>query len=245
MFKLFSRSKSDKPPFELLGTDMHSHVLPGIDDGAQDVTMSVELIRGMKDLGYTKLIATPHVFWDMYQNTRDGILAVLDEMRDVLAEQEINIELDAAAEYFLDDHVAGLLKRKEPLLTFGDNYVLTEFSMASPPIDVKEILFEMRMQDYQPIIAHPERYTYLDQNKEFYDELKDAGYLFQANIMSFAGVYGRSVQQLANYIFEKGYYDLVGTDLHHQKHLKALRDSAITASLNKLLETGNIRNTKL
>lgn len=224
---------------------MHSHVLPGIDDGAQDVTMSVELIRGMKDLGYTKLIATPHVFWDMYQNTRDGILAVLDEMRDVLAEQEINIELDAAAEYFLDDHVAGLLKRKEPLLTFGDNYVLTEFSMASPPIDVKEILFEMRMQDYQPIIAHPERYTYLDQNKEFYDELKDAGYLFQANIMSFAGVYGRSVQQLANYIFEKGYYDLVGTDLHHQKHLKALRDSAITASLNKLLETGNIRNTKL
>lgn len=245
MFKLFSRSKSDKPPFELLGTDMHSHVLPGIDDGAQDVTMSVELIRGMKDLGYTKLIATPHVFWDMYQNTRDGILAVLDEMRDVLAEQEINIELDAAAEYFLDDHVAGLLKRKEPLLTFGDNYVLTEFSMASPPIDVKEILFEMRMQDYQPIIAHPERYTYLDQNKEFYDELKDAGYLFQANIMSFAGVYGRSVQQLANYIFEKGYYDLVGTDLHHQKHLKALRDSAITTSLNKLLETGNIRNTKL
>ena len=224
---------------------MHSHVLPGIDDGAQDVTMSVELIRGMKDLGYTKLIATPHVFWDMYQNTRDGILAVLDEMRDVLAEQEINIELDAAAEYFLDDHVAGLLKRKEPLLTFGDNYVLTEFSMASPPIDVKEILFEMRMQDYQPIIAHPERYTYLDQNKEFYDELKDAGYLFQANIMSFAGVYGRSVQQLANYIFEKGYYDLVGTDLHHQKHLKALRDSAITTSLNKLLETGNIRNTKL
>jgi protein-tyrosine phosphatase len=245
MFKLFSRSKSDKPPFGLLGTDMHSHVLPGIDDGAQDVTMSVELIKGMKDLGYTKLIATPHVFWDMYQNTRDGILAVLDEMRDVLAEQEINIELDAAAEYFLDDHVVGLLKRKEPLLTLGDNYVLTEFSMASPPIDVKEILFEMRMQDYQPIIAHPERYTYLDQNKEFYDELKDAGYLFQANIMSFAGVYGRSVQQLANYLLEKGYYDLAGTDLHHHKHLKALLDPAITSPLNKLLETGIIRNTKL
>lgn len=245
MFKLFSRSKGDKPPFELLKTDMHSHVLPGIDDGAQDLTMSLELIRGMKELGYTKLIATPHIFWELFPNTRDGILDVLDEMRDVLKEQEIDIELDAAAEYFLDDHVARLLKKKEPLLTFGDNYVLTEFSMASPPIDVKEILFEMRMQDYQPIIAHPERYLYLEHNKEFYDELKDAGYLFQVNIMSFAGVYGRSVQQLANYLLDKGYYDLAGTDLHHQKHLKALRNSSITSHLNKLLEAGNIRNTKL
>lgn len=224
---------------------MHSHVLPGIDDGAQDLTMSLELIRGMKELGYTKLIATPHIFWELFPNTRDGILDVLDEMRDVLKEQEIDIELDAAAEYFLDDHVARLLKKKEPLLTFGDNYVLTEFSMASPPIDVKEILFEMRMQDYQPIIAHPERYLYLEHNKEFYDELKDAGYLFQVNIMSFAGVYGRSVQQLANYLLDKGYYDLAGTDLHHQKHLKALRNSSITSHLNKLLEAGNIRNTKL
>jgi len=245
MFKLFSRSKSDKPPHDLLRTDMHSHVLPGIDDGAQDLAMSIDLIKGMKDLGYTKLIATPHILWDMFQNTRDGILIVLDEMRDALAEQEINIELEAAAEYFLDDHVTGLLKRKEPLLTFGENYVLTEFSMASPPIDVKEILFEMRMQDYQPVIAHPERYTYLEHNKEFYDELKDAGYLFQLNIMSFAGVYGRSVQQLAHYIADKGYYDLVGTDLHNQKHLKALRDSSITSPLNKLLEAGNIRNAKL
>lgn len=245
MFKLFSRSKSDKPPFELLGTDMHSHVLPGIDDGAQDLTMAIELIKGMKELGYTRLIATPHIFWDMYQNTRDGILAVLDEIRDVLNENGIEMELDAAAEYYLDDHVADLLKKREPLLAFGDNYVLTEFSMASPPIDAKEILFEMRMQDYQPIIAHPERYTYLEHNKAFYDELKDAGYLFQVNIMSFAGVYGRSVQQLANYLLDKGYYDLAGTDLHHQKHLKALRDPAITSSLNKLLETGKIRNTKL
>jgi len=245
MFKLFSRKKSDKPLFDVLRTDMLSHVLPGIDDGAQDVTMSLELIRGMKELGYSKLIATPHILWEMYPNTRDGILDVLDEMRDAIKEQQIEIELHAAAEYFLDDHVAGLLKKKEPLLTFGDNYVLTEFSMASPPIDVKEILFEMRMQDYQPIIAHPERYVYLEQDKEFYDELKDAGYLFQLNLMSLTGVYGKSVQRLANYLAEKEYYDLAGTDLHNQKHLKALHDSAIMAPLDKLLETGKIRNTQL
>ncbi|MES1222938.1 MAG: CpsB/CapC family capsule biosynthesis tyrosine phosphatase [Bacteroidota bacterium] len=245
MFKFFSKSKPGKPVLDALKTDIHSHLLPGIDDGSPDLTTSLELIRGMKELGFSKLITTPHIMWDMYQNTRDGILAVLDEMRDILEEQKIEIELDAAAEYYLDDYVMGLLKKKEPLLTFGDNYVLSEFSMASPPIDLKEILFEMRMQDYQPVIAHPERYIYLEHNKEFYDELKDAGYLFQLNLLSFAGVYGRSVKELANYLAGKGYYDLVGTDLHHQRHLKALHDPAILSHLEKLLETGKIRNMQI
>lgn len=224
---------------------MHSHLLPGIDDGSPDLTTSLELIRGMKELGFTKLITTPHIMWDMYQNTRDGILSLVDEMRDVLAEQQIAIDFQAAAEYFLDDYVMGLLKRREPLLTFGDNYVLSEFSMASQPIDLKEILFEMRMQDYQPVIAHPERYAYLEHNKEFYDELKDAGYLFQLNILSLSGVYGKSVKELATYLVNKGYYDLVGTDLHHQRHLKALQNPAISSQVGKLLEAGHIRNSQL
>jgi protein-tyrosine phosphatase len=245
MFKLFSKSKSPKPGFEALKTDMHSHLLPGIDDGAPDITTSVQLIKGMKEAGYTKLITTPHIMWDMYQNTRDIILSTLDEMHDVLKEQEIDIELHAAAEYFLDDYVMGLLKKKEPLLTFGDKMVLSEFSMASAPIDLKEMLFEMRMQDYQPVIAHPERYIYLEHNKEFYDELKDAGYLFQLNILSFAGVYGRSVNDLAHHLLKKGYYDFVGTDLHHARHLKALHDSSVADQLNKLLESGKIRNLQL
>jgi tyrosine-protein phosphatase YwqE len=245
MFKLFSRSNSPKPGLDALKTDMHSHLLPGIDDGAQDIITSVELIRGMKEAGYSKLITTPHIMWDMYQNTRDIILGALDEMQIVLKEENIDIELQAAAEYFLDDHVMELLKKREPLLTFGDNMVLAEFSMASPPIDLKEMLFEMRMQDYQPVIAHPERYIYLEDNKEFYDELKDAGYLFQLNILSFAGAYGRSVASLANHLLKKGYYDLIGTDLHHARHLKSLQDSGIIEPLNKLLETGNIRNINL
>jgi protein-tyrosine phosphatase len=245
MFKFFSKAKPGKPVLEILKTDIHSHLLPGIDDGSPDLATSLELIKGMKESGYSKLITTPHIMWDMYQNTRDGILTLLDELQHVLAEEKIDIELDAAAEYFLDDYVMGLLKKKEPLLTFGDNMVLTEFSMASPPIDLKEILFEMRMQDYQPVIAHPERYIYLEHNKEFYDELKDAGYLFQLNLLSFAGVYGRSVKELANYIANKGYYDLAGTDLHNQKHLKALQNPAIASHLEKLLETGQIRNMQL
>ena len=245
MFNFFSKTKPGKPVLETLKTDVHSHLLPGIDDGSPDVSTSLELIKGLKSLGYSKLITTPHIMWDMYQNTRDGILSILDEMRDVLREAEVDIELDAAAEYFLDDYVMGLLRKKKRLLTFGDNMVLTEFSMASPPIDLKAILFEMRMQDYQPVIAHPERYIYLEHNKEFYDELKDAGYLFQLNLLSLAGAYGRSVKELANYLVEKGYYDLAGTDLHNQRHLKALQNNSIFSTLEKLIETGQLRNAQL
>ncbi|MCW3119431.1 MAG: capsular biosynthesis protein [Chitinophagaceae bacterium] len=245
MFKFFSKAKPGKAVLETLKTDIHSHLLPGIDDGSPDLSTSLELIKGLKELGYSKLITTPHIMWDMYQNTRDGILSMLDEMREVLTEKEIDIELDAAAEYFLDDYVMALLKKKEQLLTFGDNMVLVEFSMASPPIDLKEILFEMRMQDYQPVIAHPERYIYLEHSKDFYDELKDAGYLFQLNLLSFAGMYGRSAKELANYLAHKGYYDLVGTDLHNQRHLKGLQDPAIVSHLEKLLETGQVRNMQL
>src|SRR5215470_14433080 len=176
--------------YGVLNADVHSHLLPGIDDGSQDMQTSLQLIAGMKALGYKKLITTPHVMWDMFQNTRDIILEKLDRVRTQLKQESVDIELDAAAEYFIDDHLAQLLRKKEPLLSFGNKLVLTEFSMASPSFELKEILFEMQMQGYQPVIAHPERYTYLQQNKDFYDELKDTGCLFQLNILSLSGYYG-------------------------------------------------------
>jgi tyrosine-protein phosphatase YwqE len=224
---------------------MHSHLLPGIDDGAPDLETSLQLIKGMAALGYTKLITTPHVMWDMYKNTREVILNKLEILRGALKAEGINFEVNAAAEYFLDDHVAGLLRNKEPLLTISGKMVLVEFSLAQPSMSLKDILFEMQMQGYQPIIAHPERYIYLERNKEFYDELKDIGCLFQLNILSLGNHYGKSVHELAQYLIKKEYYDLVGTDLHHKRHLDALTDSAFMPGLQKLLESGKILNSQL
>ena len=155
------------------------------------------------------------------------------------------MELHAGAEYFIDDHVQELLDQKEALLSFGNNLVLVEFSMASQPFDLKEVLFEMQIQGYQPVIAHPERYSYLEQNKSFYDELKDAGYFFQLNILSLSGHYGNSVTELARYLAKKGYYDLVGTDLHHARHLEALKNPSLSSPLQRLLESGKILNSTL
>lgn len=245
MFKLFSRSASTPPDYSQLRTDMHSHLLPGIDDGSPDLDKSIELISGLMKLGYSKLITTPHIMWDMYRNNRQLILEKLELLRERVKMEGLEIEIEAAAEYFLDDHVAGLVKNNEPLLTFGGNMVLVEFSMAHPSMSLKDILFDMQMQGYQPVIAHPERYIYMEHNKEYYEELKMIGCLFQLNILSLGNGYGRSVQELAQYLVKKGYYELAGTDLHHPRHLEALRNPALSGPLQKLIESGKLRNKEL
>jgi protein-tyrosine phosphatase len=247
MFKLFSRTKSSqqKTDFSLLKADMHSHLIPGIDDGSPDLKASLYYIRGMAALGYTKLITTPHIMWDMYRNERDDILKRLEVLQSAAKNEGIPIELHAAAEYFLDEHVELLLKNNEPLLTISGKMVLVEFSMALVSMNLKDILFDMQMKGYQPVIAHPERYIYLEKNKEFYDELKDIGCMFQLNLLAVGGFYGKAAKELANYLIKKEYYDLVGTDLHHDRHLEALENPALAEPLAKLIATGKIRNSQL
>jgi protein-tyrosine phosphatase len=249
MFKLFSKSKhgvsGEKPDYSLLKTDMHSHLLPGIDDGSPDLKTSVELIKGMISAGFTKFITTPHIMWEMYKNTPGIIEEKLELVRNALEEENIEVEINAAAEYFLDDHVESLLKRGEKLLTISGNLVLCEFSLAYKPHSLQDILFEMQMQGYQPVIAHPERYTYLEGNKDFYEDLKATGCWFQLNILSLAGYYGRTAQELAQHLIKKGYYDLIGTDLHGFRHLDKLSSLEITQTLKKLVESGKIKNHTL
>lgn len=247
MFNLFSRSKtaSQKNDFSLLKADMHSHLIPGIDDGSPDLQTSLQLIRGLAGLGYSKLITTPHIMWDMYKNNREDILSKLELLQAAVKAEGIPVEIHAAAEYFLDDHVEQLIKKNEPLLTISSNLVLVEFSLAHASMSLKDILFDMQMKGYQPVIAHPERYIYLEHNKEFYEELKDTGCWFQLNILALTGHYGKSVQQLANHLIKKGHYDLIGTDLHHPRHLEALNNPALAAPLAKLIDSGKIRNSQL
>ncbi len=244
MFKLFSKSSSI-PDYSIVGTDMHSHLLPGIDDGSPDLQTSLELIRRMMKLGFKKFITTPHIMWAMYKNTPEIINEKLELLRAAVKKENIEVEIQAAAEYFLDEHVEQLLSQKEKLLTVHENMVLVEFSLANPPFDLKEILFELTMQGYQPIIAHPERYIYLEHAKDFYDELKDAGHYFQLNINSLSGYYGKSASNLAQHLLKKGYYNFVGSDLHHFRHIEALSNPSISPFLHKLSESGKLINPHL
>lgn len=217
-----------KPQFDAsktlnITTDIHSHILPGLDDGSPDIESSIELVKGMYALGIRKAIATPHIIGDMYRNTPESINKALELLKAACKQQQIDIELSAAAEYMLDDHFMNLLKKKE-ILPVYKNVILTEMSYASPTGNLEEMAFEIITGGYQPIMAHPERYFYYHRDYENYFRLKELGFLLQVNLLSLTGYYGSPVAKAAKYIFEKGLVDFVGTDMHHMRHLNTLSD---------------------
>jgi protein-tyrosine phosphatase len=242
MLSLFSKKKSVPFPFHRLETDMHSHLLPGIDDGSPDLQTSLRLIKGLEDLGYKNFIATPHVMEDLYPNNRGTIQAAYDTLKDELKSKKIDTQIRFAAEYLLDGNVDDMLEKKESLLTLKDKMVLVEISFVSEPIHLKDVLFNLQMNGYQPIFAHPERYAFYHHQPAQYAEIKAMGCMFQSNILSFSGYYGSSVRQAAEYLVDKGLTDYLGTDLHHDRHLENLRQLTFTPSLAKLLDDVGVLN---
>ncbi len=243
MLSIFKKKSSVTVDFSALGTDMHSHLLPGIDDGASNAKQSIEMMDGLKDLGFKKFITTPHIMSDMYPNTQDTINAAFEDLK--LAAGS-DIPLRPAAEYFLDEHFDSLVERNEPLLCLSNNLVLVEFSFVTAALNFKERIFDMEIRGYTPVLAHPERYLYFGNNKGVYDELKAAGCLFACNILSFTGYYGKGPVDLANYLLKKDYIDFLGTDAHHMRHIEALRMAhAIIPVLQRLSDNGRLLNSKL
>lgn len=236
MFNLFKKEKKDPEPTELfpVTTDIHSHVLPGIDDGSPDIPTSLMLIKGLYNLGYRKLVATPHIIGDFYRNNPVIINSQLEKVRSALKEEAIDIELSAAAEYMLDDYFLQLLKQKEILPIHG-NLILTELPYSVMPMNVNEIVFEIITAGYKPILAHPERYFYYHMDYDEYSRLKELGFSLQVNLLSITGYYGAAAAKAAKFIFENGLADFVGTDMHHVRHLETLSSKDTNVILNKYL----------
>lgn len=243
MFSIFKKKKYPQTDLSALGCDMHSHLLPDIDDGSSNVETSLELIRGLKDLGYKKLITTPHIMWDLYKNDATTISDAYQQLQE---ETELTSTLHTAAEYYLDDYFDTLLNSNTPLLKIKNNWILVEFSFVTAPVNLKQTLFNLQISGYHPILAHPERYLYFASDKKKYDELRDTGCFFQLNLLSLTGYYGKGPQELAEYLVRKNYIDLLGTDMHHDRHLQALRSSGyLNDQVKFLMDTGNILNPTL
>jgi tyrosine-protein phosphatase YwqE len=246
MFTLFRKKGKPLTDFSVLNCDMHSHLIPGIDDGSPDMDTSIRLIRGMMGLGYKKIVTTPHVFSDMFPNNRTIILDGLRKVKAELEKQKIDLEFSAAAEYMMDGEFSKMIDSNEPLLTINDNLVLVELSLVVPSINLKDMLFRLQIKGYQPVLAHPERYLYFGANKDWYEEMKDTGCWFQLNLLSLQKHYGKGALELAQFLIKKRYINLVGTDLHHEGHLHILEKSTkIRRELGNLLDTGMIRNASL
>ncbi|MFT3679162.1 MAG: histidinol phosphatase [Ferruginibacter sp.] len=226
MFGIFKKKeKSSGVAIPLpVTTDIHSHILPGIDDGSPNIETSLKLVKGLYDIGIRKTVATPHVIGDMYRNTPEIINEALEKLNTACRENNIQVEISAAAEYMLDDYFLKLLHNNETLLPIHGKIILTEQSYATPTTNLNEISFDLVSRGYKPIMAHPERYFFYHNDYDEYGHLKDMGFLLQVNLLSLTGYYGKAVVKAAKYILENDLADLVGTDMHHERHLRALQD---------------------
>ena len=157
IFNLFKSKPKLKELIPEGFVDIHSHILPGVDDGAKNVEESLELIRMIRSLGFSKIIGTPHTYPGLYNNTSDSIKKSYKKLKINLTE---NINIDYASEYMLEE---GIIEkaRNNKLLCLKDNYVLVEMSFISEPLGLYEIIYEIKVNGYIPILAHPERYCFL------------------------------------------------------------------------------------
>ena len=238
LFRKFKNSSNDKPlDLSWVGTDMHSHLIPGIDDGSQKMEESIELITRLSGYGFKKLIITPHIMSEFFKNTPEIINAGLEKLKLAVKEAGIDIELEAAAEYYLDEVLYEKVENKEPLLHFGSNkMVLVETGFMSKPPILLETFFKMEMLGYQPIFAHPERYMYLHQESDTLESLVDRNIPFQLNLLSLTGYYSKGVKKFAEKLIDKGLVKLVGTDCHNEKYLDAMERLPHSKYFDKLQE---------
>ncbi|MDR6966188.1 tyrosine-protein phosphatase YwqE [Flavobacterium arsenatis] len=215
--------------------DFHSHLLFGIDDGAKTFEDTLSLTKSMLDFGVKEFITTPHIIQHVWENNTGIITTKKDEVVSLLKENNINLPFKAAAEYLMDDHFVKLFQ-SEPLLTLKDNYVLVEMSYINAPIQLYDIIFDLQVAGYKPVLAHPERYVFYHKNFSEYTKLKKAGCLFQLNMLSTVGYYGESVFVTAKKLLESGMIDYVGSDVHHKKHIEAFSNKLDIKDLNPLKE---------
>ncbi len=219
MLSIFRKKRKISNKIE---TDFHSHLIPGIDDGASNLEESLKLIKMMHELGYKKLILTPHTAIETFPNTKKNILKNFELLKDTIKKAKIEIELEIGSEYFLDQGFL-LLIEEEQLLPIDKEYVLFETSRINKPSNLEDAIYQLKIKGYKPVIAHPERYRYILNCEKEYKELKRLGALFQVNLNSFNGYYGKEAKEKAMFLMKEGLIDFLGSDIHKFRHVENLQ----------------------
>ncbi|KRO70500.1 MAG: hypothetical protein ABR81_04080 [Cryomorphaceae bacterium BACL11 MAG-121128-bin16] len=245
MLKWFSKKKEEELEpldFSVLKTDIHSHFIPGIDDGSPDMETTINLIKEMQKLGFSKVITTPHVMSDFYKNSSETILKGLEAVRSQLKAQNINIEIDAAAEYYIDYDFEQKIGN-EKFLTFGPNYILVELSFVEAPKNFFDIIFKLQLENYKVVLAHPERYHYF-QMKD-YDEFVNRGVLLQINWLSLIGYYSPQIQNKTQDLIAQNRVSFLGTDCHNVHHAALYEKCQTKKAWHDLHNSGKLLNSTL
>ena len=219
MFNFFNRKPQSL--FEGL-CDMHNHLLPGIDDGSKDLSMSIKMLESYHKLGFKSVIPTPHIYQDLYPNTPKSISDSFKQLREVKSLENVPSLDFYGAEYMVDETFMKNLEIGVPSLILCSRYLLLEINFFGGTQLLDKACFQLLQKKTTPILAHPERYMLIDKLDQFKD-LKEKGFYFQLNALSLMGHYGRQVKQKAEMILNAGLYDFVATDAHHNENLEKLK----------------------
>lgn len=244
---LFTKKKAKEigigySPFETIEIDIHSHLIPGIDDGASDVRTSIDLIRKMRNLGFKKIITTPHIS-ELYPNNVNSILDGLIQLKNELNNETIDVEITVAAEYMVNDVFEEMLVSDMEFLTLPQNHILIEMPHFSEPMNFYRVLSLLVSKGFTPVLAHPERYRHYNGNLLQYEKLKSYGCLFQVNLLSILGYYGQTVHDCAWNLLTHKMIEFIGSDVHHERHLDCFRKT-ITPECQRLLNHYPFQNKK-
>lgn len=217
-------------------TDIHSHLIPGIDDGVKTMEQSLTCIRQLAEWGIQKVITTPHISQDHYPNEASIILQGRDALQQEVDQEQIPVRVEVAAEYMLDNFFLERLA-SAPLLSFGpERYLLIETGWLARPLLLDEMIFRIQTSGYTPVLAHPERYAYYINDPEGLQRLRDQGCLMQLNWMSITGRYGPQVRNQAKLILKNKWVNFIGSDLHRPEDLPALQAFFSTSAYDQLKE---------
>lgn len=241
----FFRSSKAEPDLSFIGADMHSHLLPALDDGLKSMDETISFIKRLHSLGYQKFICTPHIISDIHPNSPETILPRLGEVRIALKEQNVPVQIDAAAEYMVDVDFESRIKNGNQLLTVGEKNILIEMSYVAPSPNMEQVIFELNMKGLRPIIAHPERYIYYHSDFEKYQRFIDLGAVLQVNLLSLLGYYGKNVKAIAEKLIKQKMIQYAGTDMHHTNHLNALLELTSKKDFYKTIADADLLNKTL
>lgn len=243
MFNIFSRKSNEAIPF-WFSTDIHTHVIPGVDDGSPDVATSLELVKGLNELGINRILASPHIAEGEFPNSAETLAGPFTTLVDECKKAGIEVELGHSAEYRLDDGFTEIFN-EDKIIPYPGKFVLIENQWQLEPLNLEQMIFDLQVKGYRPILAHPERFSYYQSKPERLEQLH-AKVPFQVNMLSLAGYYGKPARQLAEQLAKKGMVDFLGTDTHRMAHIDCLREYLTTrdALRHRELTQSTIRNDR-
>ena len=240
-----SKPKVSIGDFSAIAVDMHSHLIPAIDDGSKSNDESLIMIRKLEELGYKKIITTPHIMSGGYDNTTEIIQNGTKQLNEFLAKESVGVKLECSSEYYLDGHFDNLIAKND-LMPFGNNYILFELSYMFKPNNLETAIFNLELEGYKPILAHPERYKYMaDKSLDQYRKIRDSGVKLQLNLFSLVGAYGDLSRQIGEQLIAEKMVDFVGTDLHNPLQLNYFDALLENAHLDALIQQDRILNKSL